>query len=158
MIRAYTTTDLEAVVSLFQRSVHEIASRDYSPAEVAAWAPEAPDFEAWARRLEAGGVFVCARDDWLVGLARIDDTGCLDLLYVHPEAQRQGVAHGLLGQAVSWAASRGIHNLHADVSVTARPFFATEGFHVVREQRFECRGVRLRNFRMEASLAHLLSG
>jgi len=45
-----------SVVTLFQRSVREVAIRDYSAAQVAAWAPESPDAETWARRLGTGGV------------------------------------------------------------------------------------------------------
>lgn len=63
MVREYRPSDLEVVVSLFQRSVREVASRDYSPTQVSAWAPELPDREAWARRLETGGVFVYERND-----------------------------------------------------------------------------------------------
>lgn len=149
MVRDYRLTDLDAVVSLFQRSVHEIASRDYSPAQISAWAPERPDREAWARRLETGGVFVFERNGKITGFARIDSTGCLDLLYVHPEVQRQGIARALFDRVLSWAASRGICHLHCEVSVTAWPFFESVGFRVVREQIVERRGVSLQNFRME---------
>ena len=34
MVREYRSSDLEAVVALFQRSVLEVASRDYSPAQL----------------------------------------------------------------------------------------------------------------------------
>ena len=130
MIREYKPADLEAVVSLFSRSVREVASRDYSPTEVSAWAPEPPDLAAWRRRLETGAVLVfeCAE---MTGFVRIDSAGCVDLLYVHPERQRQGVARALMDGAVSWAVARGIRLLHSDVSVTARPFFEAAGMQPV---------------------------
>ena len=46
MVREYRPADLEAVVVLFQRSVREVASRDYSPAQISAWAREALGLEA----------------------------------------------------------------------------------------------------------------
>jgi putative acetyltransferase len=122
MVREYRPDDLEAVVLLFQRSVREVASRDYSPAQISAWAPEAPDLEAWAGRLGTGGVFVYERTDQIAGFARVDDTGCVDLLYVHPEVQRQGVARALFDRVLSWAMSRGIRHLRSEVSITAGPF------------------------------------
>ena len=158
MVREYRRSDLEAVVSLFQRSVHEIASRDYSPRQISAWAPEFPDRQEWARRMKTGGVFVYERNDEIAGFARIDATGCLDLLYVHPEFQRQGVARALLDRVTSWAVSRGICHLHSEVSITARPFFESVGFYVMREQIVERQAVSLQNFRMEKHLDAELSG
>jgi putative acetyltransferase len=152
MVREYRADDLEAVVILFQRSVREIASRDYASAQISAWAPEAPDLDAWGRRLRTGGVFVYERNDRIAGFARVDDTGCLDLLYVHPEVQRQGVARALFDRVISWAVSRDIRQLHAAVSITARPFFERMGFHIVRKQLVERRGVSLQNFRMARNI------
>jgi putative acetyltransferase len=152
VVREYRASDLEAVVSLFQRSVHEVARRDYSPAQISAWAPDAPDREAWARRLETGGVFVCERNNEIAGFARIDSTGCVDLLYVKPEVQRQGVARALFDRVISWAVSRDICHLRSEVSVTARAFFESVGFRVVREQIVERGGVSLQNFRMEKEI------
>ena len=141
------------MVSLFQRAVHEVASRDYSPTQILAWAPEHPDREAWGRRLETGGVFVYERNHEIMGFVRIDFTGCLDLLFVHPEVQRRGIARGLFDRIISWALSRGMCHLYSEVSVTARPFFESVGFRVVREQIVERRGVLLQNFRMEKNIA-----
>jgi putative acetyltransferase len=149
MVRKYRQNDLDAVVLLFQRSVRDVANRDYSPAQVSAWAPESPDLAAWARRLGTGGVFICERKDHIVGFARVDDTGCVDLLYVHPMVQRQGVAHELFNYVISWAVSRGIRSLNAEVSITARAFFESMGFRVVRQQLVERGCVSLPNFRME---------
>ena len=149
MIREYRLSDLEAVVLLFQRSVREVASRDYSPAQISAWAPETPDLEAWARRLGTHGVFVYERNDQIAGFARVDETGCVDLLYVHPEVQRQGVGRALFNRVISWAVNRGIRHLRSEVSITARPFFEKIGFRVVRQQVVERRGVSPHNFPME---------
>ncbi len=147
-MRDYRPGDLEEVVELFRRAVHEMASRDYSPAQLAAWAPELPDLEAWSRRLQHGGMFVCERNGRIAGFTRVDDTGHLDLLFVHPEAQHQGIGQSLLDHAISWAAHHGIRRLSADVSITARPAFERAGFHELARQVVERRGVSLVNFRM----------
>jgi putative acetyltransferase len=141
---------LKPLLWLFQRSVREVASRDYSPAQISAWAPESSDLEAWTRRLETGGVIVYQRKDEIVGFARVDETGCVDLLYVHPEVQRQSVGRALLDRVISWAVSQGIRHLRSYVSITARPFFESVGFRV--ERVVERRGVLLQNFRMERDI------
>lgn len=101
MVREYAASDREAVVALFGRSVREIAARDYSAAQVSAWAPEVPDWPEWSKRLAEGASFVCEREDQLAGFVRIDDSGHLDLVYVHPEFQRQGVARALFERVLA---------------------------------------------------------
>jgi putative acetyltransferase len=88
MVHEHKAVDLHAVVALFGRSVREIASRDYTPAQISVWAPQDPDLSAWADRLSKGTVFVYEVDHEIVGFARVEESGYLDLLYVHPEFQR----------------------------------------------------------------------
>lgn len=149
MVRDYEPNDLKAVVALFERSVHQIACRDYTPAQLAVWAPERPDFDAWTKRLSTGGIFVSEREDRLAGFARIDESGELDLLYVDPLLERQGVATELFDSVAAWSRRNGIVQLTANVSITARPFFERIGFRVLQSQVVEREGVRLENFRME---------
>jgi putative acetyltransferase len=149
VIRDYKADDLKAVLSIFSRSVREIASRDYSPAQIAAWAPASIDFRAWSNRLASGGTFVYERNGKIVGFTRADASGCIDLLYVHPECQRQGIARALLERVASWTLNQGAHRLTADVSITARPFFEAAGFRTVTSQTVERGGITLHNFQME---------
>lgn len=76
----------------------------------------------------------------------------VDLLYVHPEVQHRGVARALYDRMISWAVDRGIRHLRSEVSITARPFFESTGFRVVRQQVVQRRGVSLQNFRMERDI------
>jgi putative acetyltransferase len=148
-IRNYRIGDLNAVVSIFQRSVREVASRDYSPEQIAAWAPEHPDLAVWARRLASGGVFVCHCGEDMAGFARIDALGVIDLLFVAPDFQCRGVARALCEQAISWGSGRGVRRFTAEASITARPFFEHMGFRMVKSQDVERQGIRLNNFLME---------
>ena len=47
----------------------------------------------------------------------------------------------------------GFERLHAEVSITARPFFEAMGFRVVRDDVFRVRGAELQNYIMEKSIA-----
>jgi putative acetyltransferase len=152
-VRDYEPNDLRAIVAVFQRSVREVARRDYSPAQVAVWAPEPADLGAWAQRLATGAVFVSRREDELAGFARIDAIGEVDLLYVDPNFQRKGVATELLGSLIAWAERNAVTRLCANVSITARPFFERAGFRLLRPQTVERNGVTLQNFRMERALS-----
>src|SRR5204862_4791325 len=47
---------------------------------------------------------------------------------------------------------RDLLRLSADVSLTAQAFFRSRGFLLIEEREIECRGVRLKNARMEKRL------
>lgn len=148
-IRPYSADDLNEVVVLFGRSVRDIAGRDYSGEQVGAWAPEQPDMALWGNRLASGTVLVAEVAGRVAGFARLEDSGSIDLLFVSPEVVRQGVASALMAELLAKARALGIGKLAAEVSVTARPFFESQGFKVVRDQSVLRRGVELRNHLME---------
>lgn len=148
MIREYKQSDLEQVVALYGLSVRMVATNDYSTEQIAAWAPDHPDLAAWATRLSRGAVFVCKREKQIVGFCRIDEDGLVDLLYVHPEFLRQGVAGQLMDRGCSWATNQGLRCLEAVVSVTARPFFESRGFNVVEAETIEHNGASFNVSRM----------
>ena len=152
VVRQYRSADLPAIVTLFGRSVREVASRDYTLEQTTAWAPESPDVEGWAKRLSNQSVFVCEHRRKIVGFTSVEDDGHLDLLYVHPDAQRRGVATALWARVLEWANARSLANVFTEASVTAKPFFEHCGFRVVASQIVQVRGVDTPDFRMEHAL------
>ena len=141
ILRAYRGSDLPAILSLFRDTVHTVCARDYTRPQLDAWAPAEPDAAAWDASLRAHRTLVAEEDGSILGFADLAEDGYLDRLYVHRDWQGRGVATALC------AALPGARRTHA--SITARPFFERRGWHVVREQRVERRGVALTNFVME---------
>src|SRR6266542_822939 len=123
MLRDYRANDLAAVVKVFSRAVHEVAVRDYASEQLSAWAPSSPDLPQWSQRLANERVFVYETENCVVGFVAIELNGHLDLLYVHPEYQRRGIARALFEAAAEWARSRSLTRLFTEASVTAKPFF-----------------------------------
>jgi putative acetyltransferase len=153
MIREYIPSDLPLVLDLFGRSVRELAGRDYSAAQISVWAPQPPNAAAWAKRLSSGVTFVYIRGARLAGFFRMENKAYLDLLYVHPEFQRQGIGRALFQRVLTWASSQGSTHLTSDVSITARPFFENMGFRVVESQTIERQGIQLLNFKMTLGIS-----
>lgn len=154
-LRRYAQADLEEAVALFGRAVHETAAADYTAEQLEAWAPERPDLEAWRLRLAGGEVLVAEQEGRLLGFIRFEQmerSALIDLFFVLPEAQRQGIATALLERARVWAQQRQLDGLVADVSLTARPFMLRHGFTVAAEQSVDRHGVALRRYRMQRSL------
>jgi GNAT superfamily N-acetyltransferase len=148
-MRAFERGDLTAVLKLFGRSVRQIAARDYDEEQIAAWAPEPPDTESWAERLSTGTVLVAEEGQRIAGFARLGENATIDLLYVDPAVERQGVGAKLMAKLTAVAEAKGFERLRAEVSKTARPFFETQGFRLVKAQTVMRRGVVFTNYCME---------
>jgi len=94
-IRRYSTNDISEIIDLFYSTVHTVNLKDYSHEEVNAWAPKNIDKEAWNRRLSENFTAVAEEDGTIVGFASFAHEGYYDLLYVHKDYQRQGIATAL---------------------------------------------------------------
>ncbi|NPC78283.1 GNAT family N-acetyltransferase [Pyxidicoccus fallax] len=149
VIRPYVPADAPVLLELFRRSVREVASADYSPEQVRAWAPDDLDVETFARRRAAAGTWVAERDGAVAGFTDLSDDGYIDMFFVHPEHARRGVATALMAHVLGEARRRGLARLTVAASITARPLFERSGFTVVREQRVERGGQWFTNYAMQ---------
>ena len=152
ILRPYRSDDLGAVVQLFHDTVHQVNRRDYTQAQVDAWAPDEANLERWQRKLAVEQVVVAEQADAIVGFCSWDDTGYLDFLYVHHAHQRKGIASMLYAAAESALRANALPRVYAQASLTAEPFFIRQGFHLVRHQFVDVRGVSVPNRVMEKSL------
>ena len=152
VIRPYLVSDCEALAKIFKRAVLEIASKDYSPAQILAWAPDSRDTEKFAARLAAKPTYVAECDGTIAGYSDLESDGHIDMLFVNPDFQRQGVATTLLLRLINDAKKAGLTMLHSEVSITARPVFERQGFTVSAAQTVEANGQSFRNFQMKRIL------
>ena len=152
-VRAYAAVDLDRLIALFRTSVRTVARRDYTPAQLMAWAPDEIDRERWLLRLGASNTWVAARGELVAGFISLEPAGHVDMLYVDAELQGRGIASALLACLEASARSRGLGRLSTDASITARPFFERRGFQVIAEQTVARGGEELRNFRMTRSVS-----
>lgn len=152
LIRAYAELDAAATLDVFLRAIRTTASRDYTPEQIAVWAPGDIDITLWNTKRAQASTVVAVSGDRVVGFTDLDEDGYIDMLFVDPEFGRQGVASSLMAWVVETARDRGIAVLSTHGSVTARPFFEKHGF-VVLEQRYPVRrGITLTNFAMRRDL------
>ena len=145
-LRSYRTEDCAEMAQLFYDTVHTVNARDYSQPELDAWATGSVDLEAWNRRYQNSYTLIAEADGRIVGFGNMDESGCLDMLYVHREHQREGVASAICDALEAHCAAE-VFVTHA--SITAKPFFEGRGYRVVMRQRVELRGQKLTNFIME---------
>jgi putative acetyltransferase len=151
-LRPYVPADLPVLARLFHDTVHQVNQADYTSEQLAAWAPNDPDVARWQAKFSGEEVIVAEQAGEIVGFCSWDEAGCLDFLYVHHAHQRQGIASLLYAAAEAALRRKALATIHANVSLTAHPFFARQGFETVHEQKVQVRGVELPNARMEKRL------
>jgi putative acetyltransferase len=150
-LRPYRPDDAPALLALFRDTIRRVNIRDYSPAQVAAWASDDIDPVTWAERFNGRFVPVAEESGRPVGFAELEAGGHIDRVYVS-DHQRRGIARRLLAAVVAEARRVGLTRLFTEASITARPFFEAEGFVVLASQVVTCRGVEFVNYRMERFL------
>ncbi|MBM6952400.1 GNAT family N-acetyltransferase [Enorma phocaeensis] len=148
--------ELGDAVRLFVDAVHQINRADYAPEQLDAWAPDDAAFRAQLQNKLASSLTLAACDgDTLVGFGSLLGAGELDMLYVDPGHLRRGVGRALVQALEQEACRRGSSHLTAYASITARPFFESMGYCVVRENTVLRRGVVLQNFLMFKELLNI---
>ena len=152
-VRRYKRGEEPAIWNVYFSATRVSIARDYHQDLIQRWAPQNPDMNQWAERLAQKNPFVALVDDQLVGMAEIEPDGFIDYFYVHPNWQGRGIGKALLERLEAEARSLGISTIFADVSVTAKDFFAARGFVVVESKNNIILGHPAPNFRMEKHLA-----
>ena len=124
LIRHYVSSDCTYLASLFYETVHTVNAKDYSKEQLAAWAPSIPNLTLWNKSFLEHKTLVAIKHDMVVGFGDIASLLCDKL-----EENYQKVT------------------THA--SITAKPFFQSRGYVLVKEQQVVRDNISLTNFLME---------
>ena len=143
-IREYLSSDCGQLAELFYQTVHTVNAKDYAKEQLNVWATGNVDLKEWDSSFSKNYTLVAVEHDIIVGFGDIDSTGYLDRLYVHKDFQRQGIASILCDKLES-----GFDKITTHASITAKAFFLSRGYKVVREQQVTRNGVSLTNYVME---------
>jgi putative acetyltransferase len=152
-IRRYKHGEECAIWNVYFAATRESIARDYHPDLVERWAPRKQDMTEWADRLARKKPFVAALDGQIVGMAEIEEDGFIDYFYVHPQWQGRGIGKALLAAVELEAGRFGVSLTYADVSITAKSFFLSQGFLVTEAKRNIILGHPAPNFRMQKTLS-----
>jgi putative acetyltransferase len=151
-IRRFDARDSAAVLPLLKETIFSVNLRDYTKEQCEVWANSFSDIEALKERLEKSLTYIAEFDGRIVGFGNVNGFGEIDLLYVHKNFQRRGIASALLTKLEAEAKSYGLVELTTEASITARPFFESKGYQVEAEQIKIVRECEFINFRMKKGL------
>lgn len=148
-LRKYVPSDCEEMAELFYKTVHTVNAKDYTKEQLDVWATGNVDLEKWNRSFLEHDTIVAVEDEKIVGFGDMDESGYLDRLYVHKDYQRQGIASAICDK-LECAVNTEKITTHA--SITAKEFFESRGYKVVKRQQVERQGILLTNYVMEKIL------
>jgi putative acetyltransferase len=153
-IRLYRPEDAPALAQLFYDSVRVLGPRRYSPEQVEAWAPAAPEPARVHSRCSDGRTVLVDEDRGgrIAGYADLEPDGHIDQFYLRPDFAGTGRAAGLLEALLTEARTRGMTELRVEASEVARGLFERHGFVVSIRRDFEHRGVPIWNWDMRLAL------
>jgi putative acetyltransferase len=129
-LRRANAADLDAIRQLYYDTITTVNTADYDPTQIAMWATGYTNLPRWEAALAEQDFFVAEADGQLVGFSSITPDGYLDFMFVHRDYQRRGIARQLLVAVEQVAAARNLPKIWAEVSITARPFFAAHGYTI----------------------------
>ena len=132
VIRYARPDDGAAISALVQRTVSISNSRDY-PAEVVASIVADFGIDKLAARMAQRDVFVCERDDRIVGTISLGGDR-LRSLFVWPEFQQGGIGAQLVAHLEAHARVKGVRELMLSSSLTARGFYERLGYRLIERE------------------------
>ncbi|MDJ0623621.1 MAG: GNAT family N-acetyltransferase [Desulfocapsaceae bacterium] len=147
-IRKYLPGEEKYIWDLFYNTIHNINVRDYTIEQIEAWAPSDLDENIWTDKIIEIDPYVVVAESKIVAYADLQENGYIDHFYCHHEHQRKGVGSFLFSFLEQLAISKNISKLVSDVSITAKPFFESRGFIVIKKQFLNKRGQSLENYKM----------
>jgi putative acetyltransferase len=134
VIREMRDNDARAFLEVHHAAVRRLAARDYPAEIIEAWAPlpiTSAAVEAVTANPENEIRFVADSDGRLIGLTcLVIAKNELRACYVAPDVVRTGVGRALLMKIEETARNAGVKCLHTVSSVTAEPFYRSQGYRV----------------------------
>ena len=154
LIRPFEPSDADALAALFHASVREVAVRDCSAEQVAAWSPSKPEPERYSRQAQ-GRTFLVATDNdgRPIGYGDLEANGHIDHLYCRPDMIGTGVGSAIYAAIEAAGKNARIALLFVEASEGARRFFERRGFGVDARNDFAINGVAIHNYRMSKPIA-----
>ncbi len=138
--------DFQVLAKITFAAVHAGHSL-YTAEQRLAWMPDIPNLAAWDARLSSQSVLI-AETDQILGFLSLTQLGYIDLAFVAPEFQGQGVFGLIYSEIEAIAMRQGLTYLSTHASLMAQSAFSKVGYLTENEEFVELRGQKLKRFKM----------
>lgn len=148
VIRKAILSDLSLIFDVFKKAVRITAKDFYTDAQINSWA-DAVNWNAdrWNERINKEEFIVATFKGQIIGFACLQGLDYFDLLFVHPDFGRLGVA-SMLYLYLENKIPKGT-TLKTDTSELSLSFFRNQGFIHTEDNEVDMQGVKVINHRMQ---------
>lgn len=147
--------DLKEIQTLFVESIKNSCREDYNERQINAWVSSANNDDRWRSFIINQYFLLAVINGKIVGFGSLENGNYLDLLYVHKDFLRKGIANFLFEKLKAQSIDLGFNSISSDVSKTALPFFVKKGFKIAHENLNRINGEVLINYHMILSPKNL---
>lgn len=147
-IRIGQVSELLEIQQLFADTISFVCQNDYNPVQIDAWKSSIKNTNRWVNIIENQFFIVAEQNQKIVGFASLDNGNYIDVLFVHKDFQRQGIAEQLFNRLLDEINHSETKIITVDVSITAKSFFEANGFKIMKEQIEKRNDIELINYKM----------
>lgn len=157
IIRRAIHSDAEGIIQVHVRSIREICGKDYTPAQIEAWAGRKFKPELWAQAIDRDYIWVVDDESKVIGfghLAVMDENSCEVLgLYFVPPAIGHGLGKEMFREFKKIGVQNNLKTMRLHSTITAKSFYESLGFlQSGSDTTVDMRGVAIPCYPMELTL------
>lgn len=140
--------DLPVMWQIFEDTIRNICKKDYSSEQIEAWVSVVKDKARWKEAMEEQYFLIAEEHGKVIGYGSLEDGYYIDFIYVHNDYIGSGVGGAIIQALEQEAIRQGVHQLEADVSITAEPFFKKFGFNNIQKNKITIKNIDIINYSM----------
>ncbi len=151
IIRKFRASDAIAVSRMHRGTVRKINNRDYSKKQIKVWSGRT-NAKKFRNSIKSHIQFVAVDKGKIIGLGGFRKDGEFNSLYVHNKYIGKGTGKKLLEKMEKTAVNMGFKKFTINSSLTAKDFYKSQGYRVIRKTVFKRPGLTLQVYKMEKRL------
>ncbi|AUC62184.1 putative aetyltransferase YafP [Cyanobacterium sp. HL-69] len=149
MFRFALPSDIQALKSIYQKSVTELAPSLYTKEQVIAWSSFPDDTVKFTQFILKPDTYILENNQEIVGFCGLEKNGHIASLYIHPAHTRQGYGTNLLNYALNRGIQENISRFYSEASFFSQPLFKRCGFKVLEMETVKYGVVSFERYKME---------
>ncbi|NKC01240.1 MAG: GNAT family N-acetyltransferase [Pseudomonadales bacterium] len=155
-IRRAEHRDAASIIAAHVRSIREVCSKSYTPAQIEAWSSRDFKENVWCQTIDRDCVWVLDSGERILGFGHLRfnsaELGTIEGLYFVPEANGRGLGKKLMSLIYAHLEQTSVEKLVLQATLNAEGFYYAMGFQSVGSTFVEFHGEKVECVDMVNSL------